>query len=252
MKLWLNHILACPDDKIFPFALRIYKWELEEENFTRLLSGYQKKLLMNYKNPEDKSKIHILNAAKFQDDVKSILQENIKITVNKNLQNIISISYEKGKILIRDWNKVNPESIEKYLTYYREFLDEFELITDDSDNKTAIIIQNIVKTTIKDKVNRFCEENDFKNFNEIEDKVADESIYSFIRTMEPIFQDLLLLNYYLFFMEIDEGILICPKCSRWFPIIETIPRILPKSMDRTDLDKDFKSKWKGKFPANVV
>ncbi len=252
MKLWLNHILACPDDKEFPFTLEVYKWESEEKKFARLLSGYQKKLLLNFKSPEDTAKIHILNAVKSQDSEISILQENIKITLNKNLQNIISITIENGKFLIRDWNKVNPESVEKYLAYYREFLDEFKLITDDSDNLSAKEIQNIVKTSIKGNINRFFEEENFKNLKEIKEKTAEESIDLFIRLLEPIFQDLLLLNYYIFFMEIDEGILICPKCSRWFPIIETIPRILPKSMDRTDLDNNFKSKWEGKFPDNVV
>ena len=252
MKLWLNHILACPDDKTFPFALKIFEWESEEKNFTRLVSGYQKSLLLNFKSSEDTAKIHIMSTVESQDDKKSILQENIKITLNKNLQNIISITFEKGELLIRDWNKVNPESIKEYLAYYREFLDEFELITDDSDNLSAKEIQTIVITTVKSKINRFGEENDFKNFYEIKEKTSGESIDLFIRLLDPIFQDLLLLNYYLFFMEIDEGILICPKCSRWFPIIETIPRILPKSMDRTDLDNNFKSKWKGKFPDNVI
>ena len=163
MKLWLNHILACSDDKEFPFSLKIYKWESEEKKFAGLLSGYQKKLLLNFKSPEDSTKIHILNAEESQDDVKNILQENIKITLNKNLQNIISITFENGKLLIRDWNKVNPESIEKYLAYYREFLDEFELITDDSDNISAKEIQNIVKSSVKGKINRFIEEENFKS-----------------------------------------------------------------------------------------
>src|SRR4051794_26771503 len=30
-----------------------------------------------------------------------------------------------------------------------------------------------------------------------------------------------------FTVEIDEGVLLCPRCSRWYPILQRIPEVLP-------------------------
>lgn len=40
---------------------------------------------------------------------------------------------------------------------------------------------------------------------------------------------------------ISEGVLKCPKCARWYPIIDEIPRMLPDGM-RPDYSK-FVSKY---------
>ncbi len=52
--------------------------------------------------------------------------------------------------------------------------------------------------------------------------------------------------------EIEEGILICKNCSRWYPIIETIPHMLPDELRDAKEDLDFLNKWKEKIPASVL
>jgi uncharacterized protein YbaR (Trm112 family) len=53
-------------------------------------------------------------------------------------------------------------------------------------------------------------------------------------------------------MEIEEGLIICPQCKRWFPIIKTIPRIYPQNMKREELDLQFLEKWKKNYPNDVI
>uniref|UniRef100_A0A7J3V0V5 Trm112 family protein n=1 Tax=Candidatus Methanosuratincola petrocarbonis (ex Vanwonterghem et al. 2016) TaxID=1867261 RepID=A0A7J3V0V5_9CREN len=52
--------------------------------------------------------------------------------------------------------------------------------------------------------------------------------------------------------EIEEGALICGSCKRWYPIIETIPHMLPDEMRKAEEDLGFMEKWKGKLPTDIV
>jgi uncharacterized protein YbaR (Trm112 family) len=48
--------------------------------------------------------------------------------------------------------------------------------------------------------------------------------------------------------EIEEGILVCSNCGRWYPIIETIPHMLPDDLRESHEDLEFLNKWKAKIP----
>lgn len=52
--------------------------------------------------------------------------------------------------------------------------------------------------------------------------------------------------------EVSEGVLRCPSCSRWYPIIDEIPIFLPDEMRNKDEDLEFLSKYKEKLPKVVV
>jgi uncharacterized protein YbaR (Trm112 family) len=52
--------------------------------------------------------------------------------------------------------------------------------------------------------------------------------------------------------EINEGILLCSKCGRWYPIIETIPHMLPDDLRDEKEDTDFLVKWKKNIPEVVL
>ncbi|AEB95950.1 MAG: Trm112 family protein [Metallosphaera sp.] len=51
--------------------------------------------------------------------------------------------------------------------------------------------------------------------------------------------------------EIVEGLLVCPSCNRWYPIIDEIPRMLPDKLRKKD-DLDFLRKYKDKIPQKVL
>jgi len=47
------------------------------------------------------------------------------------------------------------------------------------------------------------------------------------QSIDSILPELYFLNKFKTEIEIESGLLFCPKCKRWFPIIETIPQMLP-------------------------
>lgn len=51
-------------------------------------------------------------------------------------------------------------------------------------------------------------------------------------------------------VEVVEGLLVCEKCARWYPIIEEVPHMLPDDMRGKEYS-DFLEKWKEKFPEEI-
>ncbi|MCD6369362.1 MAG: Trm112 family protein [Thermoproteales archaeon] len=52
--------------------------------------------------------------------------------------------------------------------------------------------------------------------------------------------------------EIVYGILYCEKCSRWYPIREEIPIMLPDEYRKKDEDKSFLEKFKATIPKEIL
>ncbi len=51
---------------------------------------------------------------------------------------------------------------------------------------------------------------------------------------------------------ISEGVLVCTKCSRFYPIIEEIPIMLPDELRDKKLEIDFLKKYKEKLPEKII
>lgn len=49
-----------------------------------------------------------------------------------------------------------------------------------------------------------------------------------------------------------EGVLFCPKCSRFFPIIEEIPIMLPDELRDKKMELEFLKKNKEKIPEKII
>ncbi len=52
--------------------------------------------------------------------------------------------------------------------------------------------------------------------------------------------------------EINEGLMVCNKCDRWYPIIDEIPHMLPDELRDGKDDLPFMKKWKEKFPKATL
>lgn len=52
--------------------------------------------------------------------------------------------------------------------------------------------------------------------------------------------------------EVVEGIILCSKCNRWYPIIDEIPYMLPDELRDGKDDLPFLKKWKAHFPKNIL
>ena len=51
---------------------------------------------------------------------------------------------------------------------------------------------------------------------------------------------------------VSEGILFCTKCSRYYPIMEEIPVMLPDELRKRQTDLEFLKKWQSKIPDKVI
>ena len=51
---------------------------------------------------------------------------------------------------------------------------------------------------------------------------------------------------------IDMGILFCIKCTRFYPIIEQIPVMLPDDLRDKEKDLEFLQRWRSDIPSNIL
>jgi len=52
--------------------------------------------------------------------------------------------------------------------------------------------------------------------------------------------------------EIVEGIIVCPKCLRWYPIKDEIPEMLPDELRDVRSEISFLEKWREKIPKKIL
>ena len=52
--------------------------------------------------------------------------------------------------------------------------------------------------------------------------------------------------------EIVEGMLTCPECSRWYPIMDEIPQLLPDDLRERTPELAWLEKWKSQVPEKVM
>ncbi len=63
------------------------------------------------------------------------------------------------------------------------------------------------------------------------------------------------LYRYLNLVEVEEGLLRCPRCGRWYPIgsaVETIPELMPDDLRERERDLEWLAKWKDRLPEDVL
>jgi len=51
---------------------------------------------------------------------------------------------------------------------------------------------------------------------------------------------------------VSEGVIVCTKCSRFYPIIEEIPIMLPDELRDKKLEINFLKKYKEKLPEKII
>jgi len=51
---------------------------------------------------------------------------------------------------------------------------------------------------------------------------------------------------------VSEGAIFCPKCSRFYPIIEEIPIMLPDELRDKKQEMEFLNNFKDKFPEKII
>jgi uncharacterized protein YbaR (Trm112 family) len=55
-----------------------------------------------------------------------------------------------------------------------------------------------------------------------------------------------------FSYDLKEALLTCPKCGRWYPVLDSIPHMLPDDLRKEGEDREFLAKFAGKIPEKVL
>ena len=211
MKLWLLEILACPIDKSFPLELTVFKWKDEgntDDNINQLVEMYKNNQVLP---PKTETPLH----AEIKDD---------------------------NKLYINDFLILKPTPIDAYLQELIQKLTELDLVHDLSQWQGEIALK-LCTETIKEKL-----KDALKKLTEIHSTNPNqEDSKEIMKIYEKIIPDLEFLNLFKYDLDIDEAVIKCPKCNRWFPVFETIPQMLPDEVRNSESDQKFKEKWKSKF-----
>jgi uncharacterized protein YbaR (Trm112 family) len=123
-------------------------------------------------------------------------------------EDIINVSFEDGKCYIIDNIIIEKTEIVEYFNQIIQSINELDNIVDSSSNKQSKKCFEIIKSIVKPQILQFSKE---LNPNQLND----------------ILPELYFINKFKLETEIESGLIFCNKCSRWYPIIETIPQMLP-------------------------
>ncbi|MEJ2279897.1 MAG: Trm112 family protein [Candidatus Lokiarchaeota archaeon] len=160
---------------------------------------------------------YLEDQTQFEMILKKFKSRNIAEILDEDL---ISIYDEAGRKFIKDQITIKRFSLKHYLKKILQSIEELENIIDKSQNETSNEILKLLKLEVKSKIIEFWK-NDVK------------------LDLELILPELYLLNKIKVDVEIESGILFCNKCKRWFPIIESIPRMLPDKYRDVNQEKEF-------------
>lgn len=162
--------------------------------------------------PIDKNfplKLYIFSFENKPDEFQSIINTYKSRDINfiKN-EKIINIYQKNGEFYLKDNIIIEKTLIKSYLKAIISSINEFENVFDKTTNELSKKCFQIMNSDVKSTIFNF-----FKNQK-----------FSLI---EEILPELYFINKIKLDLEIESGILFCSNCKRWYPIIETIPQMLP-------------------------
>jgi uncharacterized protein YbaR (Trm112 family) len=140
--------------------------------------------------------------------------------VDINNEGIIEISKEDKTSYIKDNVIIEKSTAKNYLKLIVESIDELANIYDKTSNNLAKECFRLIINDSKVKILKFSEDLNIEKIDEI-------------------LPELFLLNKIKTEIEIESGLLFCDKCHRWFPIIDTIPQMLPDEYRDQEKDTNF-------------
>ncbi|TFG24286.1 MAG: hypothetical protein EU529_04730 [Promethearchaeota archaeon] len=166
-------------------------------------------------------KLFIFSFETKPDEFQSILdiyQERDLDLIKK--QKIIEISEEKGNLYVKDNIIIEKNTAETYFKLLISSINELNNIIDKSTHDITKKCFALILTEIQDKILEFS-----KNIN--------------VEKIENLLPELYFVNKIKIETEIESGLIFCEKCNRWFPIIETIPQMLPDEYRDEEKDTQF-------------
>ncbi len=150
-----------------------------------------------------------------------------------NNEELIKFSETENHIKIRDSIALKSKKSADYLNAINSSIQELNNINNLTKEPTIDKCIDLLKTSVKRKIE--------STINQISKEDKKEKIKEIMNSILP---ELYLINKFKIDTEIEEGILFCSKCNRWYPIVETIPQMLPDKYRNENEDIAFLNKWK--------
>jgi len=156
-------------------------------------------------------KLYIFSFETESDEINEVLTiyETRDLQYIKN-ENVIEIIKQNGDVFIKDEIIIEKNTIDNYLKLILQSIDEFNNVIDKSGNETTKKSLELIINEIKNNIEQFSKKPN-----------ADE--------IDTILPELYFVNKIKVGTEIESGLFLCEGdgCNRWYPIIETIPMLLP-------------------------
>jgi uncharacterized protein YbaR (Trm112 family) len=218
MRIWLLDILACPICKHYPLDLTILKWETDSKLFSKVETAFKNRQL-------------------------PVLEENCILTLpNGKKDKCIKIS-EEGHLQVEDEFSREKKPFLDYLRIIKEKTESTQTIGDATGSSATRVLEQ-VKTKAIDMLKRTIKQAETAGTKTGTDEEK--------KSLQEIMPEIHLLNWYFFLTEVDESLISCRKCHRWYPVIETIPHMLPDDLRNADEDIAFLKKWSNKLGEGVL
>ncbi|MFW9784022.1 MAG: Trm112 family protein [Candidatus Heimdallarchaeota archaeon] len=129
--------------------------------------------------------------------------------------------YKEGEIVyISDGIVLEKTPFDRYIELLLSSINELNYINDQSKDKISGLCFNLIKNEIREKLIEFL-----KNFA--------------AKKVENLIPEFFFVNKIKLEVEINSGLLLCPKCKRWYPIIDTIPQMLPDEFRNRTKELEF-------------
>ncbi|MHA1669668.1 MAG: Trm112 family protein [Promethearchaeota archaeon] len=144
-------------------------------------------------------------------------------------EELIDFSKHNDNLFIKDGISIKKIPFFEYLNLIIASIKELDNLIDKTEIEPVKKCYEILTTQVMEKLSNLSEKN--LRLDEI----------------EVILPELYLLNKFKLDTEIDSGLLFCEECLRWFPIIESIPQMLPDEYRDKENDLQFLKNHKNLF-----
>ena len=153
--------------------------------------------------------LYIFTLETSSEDIQSfaIKYKNRDIDLIKS-EGVINIYYDDDKYFYKDNIVIEKQKLEIYLNLILSSIKELEYVYDKTETNLSKDCLHPIKHDVKEKIISFYKNPEHDHFDQI-------------------IPELYLVNKFKLEIEIESGILFCSKCKRWYPIVETIPQMLP-------------------------
>lgn len=171
-----------------------------------------------------------------EDNVRQLLENYSKANVlPAKTQSPIIITSDNDKVFIQDNLIIKPTEVTAYIEQLITQIDEIKVVEDKSKWQGQKALE-LIQKEIKQKLNSTKKEIEKGNGLEVKKNLINQ-----------IMIQLEFLNIFKYQFEVQDAVLRCPKCGRWYPVFETIPQMLPDNLRDKDHDQEFKKEWQKHF-----